>query len=116
MARAADRGQAVPLLVAVVAVGVVVLLVAGRLVARWADAARARTAADAGALACLEAGGAGGVAAARAASGNGGRLLAVAMDGASCTVRVRVGEAAAEATAAWRPRAADRGREDRHAG
>ena len=97
--RARDDGQAVPLLLAVVALGIVCVVATGRLCVVWADAARARTAADAAALACVL----GGPPAASSAAGdNGARLLEVRSDGARCTVHVSVGGAHATATAAWR--------------
>jgi hypothetical protein len=102
VAHARDHGQAVPLLLAVVAVGMVALLATGRLVGRWAESARARAAADAAALACLEASSAGRMAAQASAAANGASLARVTFDGASCAVRVTVGGASAVAVAAWR--------------
>jgi hypothetical protein len=111
-----DHGQVVPLLLAVVVVGMVALLAAGRLVSRWAESARARAAADAAALACLEAASSGRMAARAAAAANGASLAWASFDGASCTVRVTVGGASAVAQAAWRELAGHRADTDRHAG
>lgn len=84
-----DRGQAVPLVLAVVAVVVVLgaaLAVLGR---RAVDAAAARTAADAAALA----GAAAGEVEARAiAEANGAELVEVRADGLDTVVTVRVGD------------------------
>lgn len=91
-----DRGQAVPLaaaMVAVVAIALVGLVPAGRAVA---DRARARTAADAAALA----GAAEGEQAARdLADVNGAELVDFARSGDEVVVRVRVGAVGASARA-----------------
>lgn len=91
-----DRGQAVPLaaaMLAIVVVALVGLVPAGRALA---DRARARTAADAAALA----GAAEGEQAARAlAAGNGGALVDYERTGDEVVVRVRVGDVDAYARA-----------------
>ena len=94
--RMSDRGQAAPLLaVLVVLAGGICLLVAqlgGAAIAQ----ARARTAADAAALAgAVE----GRTAAGDLATANGGTLEEFAVDGADTDVRVRVGDATAAARA-----------------
>jgi hypothetical protein len=96
-------GQALPLVLAVLAVGLVALLAAGRLAAGWVAAGQARTAADAAALACL---GGGAPAAAAVAEANGARLVGARADFGSCTVEVAVGGSRATARAAWRVRGA----------
>ena len=98
-ARPRDDGQAVPLLLAVVALGIVAVVAAGRLCVAWADAARARTAADAAALACLLGGPS---AATEAAGANGASVVRIHSDGATCTVDVAARGARASASAAWR--------------
>jgi hypothetical protein len=97
--RARDSGQALPLAVLLLALGMVATAAAGRLVVTWVDAARARTAADAAALACLQDGPAAAAAAARA---NGGQLAEAVPDGSGCQVRVTRGRATASARAEWR--------------
>lgn len=91
-----DRGQAVPLLVVAVAFIAVTAVLIGRLGVVVVQAAQARTAADAAALAGAHDG-------ARAASvmaaANGGVLLSFLDDGTSVTVVVRVGRAQAAARA-----------------
>lgn len=94
-------GQAVPLVLAVLAVGLVAVLAAGRLAAGWAASARARTAADAAALACVHGGPVDAGAVTRA---NGALLLQVRHDAGGCTVHVAVGSARAAARAEWRDR------------
>ena len=101
---AGDRGQALPLVALVVTVVAGVLVVAVRLAEPLDDAARARTAADAAALA----GAADGPdAAARLARDNGGDLVDYAETGDEVEVRVRVGAAVAiaraEASIIWLP-------------
>jgi hypothetical protein len=92
-----DRGQAIPLLVAVLAIGAVVLMAIGHLGERAVDGARARTAADAAALA----GAADGRRAAVALAGaNGGTLVGYSERAGGVTVTVRVGRATAVARAA----------------
>ena len=92
-----DRGQALPLVVGVLAV-VAVLVVALSVVAGHSiDAARARTAADAAALAGVESGH---VAADALAHANGGVLVEFrTTDDGDVVVRVRVGRATASARA-----------------
>lgn len=96
----ADGGQVLPLVaILVVAVAVVGVVVVGQLGRLVDDRARARTAADAGALA----GATSGARAARAAVGrNGGELIEMRHEGATVVVRARVG--GAEASSAARPR------------
>ena len=91
-----ERGQAVPLAAARVGLAVVVTLGLGELAAVVAHAGRARTAADAAALAGV---GGGRSAAARLADANGGVLVAWAQDGDTVTVTGRVGDAVATARA-----------------
>ena len=92
-----DRGQAVPLVIAVVAVVAVGALALGRLAVGAVDGARARTAADAAALAgAVE----GRRAAAVAAGDNDGTLIAFDTIGDDVVVKVRVGTAVASARAA----------------
>lgn len=100
--RGDDRGQAVPLaaaMMAVVLVAVVGLVPVGRVLA---DRARARTAADAAALAAAAEGDG---AAAAAAEANGAGLVAVERSGDEVVVRVRVGEVEARARARGVPQA-----------
>jgi len=92
-----DRGQALPLVVAVVVMAAVAVLALGRLAVGAVDAARARTAADAAALAGATDGQA---AAAAAANDNGGVLVRFAATGDDVLVEVRVGQATARARAA----------------
>jgi hypothetical protein len=98
-----ERGQAVPLALAVIVVAVLAMVALAQLGGHVVDAARARTAADAAALAGVEGGH---DAAARAAAGNGAVLVAWSSeaDGAATTVRVtvRVGRASATAAASNR--------------
>jgi Putative Flp pilus-assembly TadE/G-like/D-alanyl-D-alanine carboxypeptidase len=98
-----DRGQATPLaaaILAIVTVALVALVPAGRALA---DRARARTAADAAALA----GAADGEQAARdLATANGGELVAFDRAGDEVVVRVRVGDVDAYARAQATRRAA----------
>lgn len=91
-----DRGQAIPLVVAVVALAAVALIALGRFAAGTVDAARARTAADAAALAGA---GAGRPAATTVAQANGGTLESFVTVGDDVVVRVRVGRAVVEARA-----------------
>lgn len=90
------EGQATPLM----AVGLVLAALAALALVREGgvviDAARARTAADAAALAGAADGPEAAAALARA---NGGEILAVEVTGSDAVVRVRVGEAVAEARA-----------------
>ncbi len=94
--RERDRGQALPLVIGVIAVLAVLLLAVGWFGRSMVDAARACTAADAAALA----GAAEGAAAARsAAADNGGELVVFEQLGADVRVTVRVGRATAVARA-----------------
>jgi hypothetical protein len=89
-----ERGQAVPLALAVVAVAVVVLLALVPLGEAATERAQARTAADAAALA----GAAEGEDAARdVAEANGGELTSWRAEGRDVWVEVRVGAARAAA-------------------
>ena len=93
---AGDRGQALPLVVAVVALAALGVVALGRFAVGTVDAARARTAADAAALAGAAAGR---VAAADAAAANGGTLVSFSERDDSVIVQVRVGEAVVNARA-----------------
>lgn len=98
-----DDGQAIPLLVGIVAVITIFVVAVGWFAGGAIDAARARTAADAAALAGA---GDGSIAeAAAAARANGGTLLSYDRTGDDVIVAVRVGRAVhrARATAhgAW---------------
>ena len=97
MARRRDDGQAVPLSAALVAVGAVLVLSMGSLAGDVVDAGRARSAADAAALAGVAGGRA---AAAGLAARNGATLVSWSQDGADVVVTVRVGDASATARAA----------------
>jgi hypothetical protein len=91
-ATSAERGQATPLLVTVVALVVVVALGVVRVATVVSDRARAHTTADAAALAgAVE----GRPAAADVAAANGGTLVTFAQAGGQVEVRVRVGAAEA---------------------
>lgn len=94
---AGDGGQAVPLVVAVVVVAAMAVVAFGQLAVGAVDAARARTAADAAALAGARDGQ---VAAAAAATANGGELVRFVTAGDDVLVDVRVGRATARARAA----------------
>jgi hypothetical protein len=98
-ARSDESGQAVPLLLGVLAVALVMVVAVGRVGEAAVHAARARTAADAAALAGVRDGRRG---AERAAADNGGTVVWFRQDGADVTVRVAVGGAAAEARATLR--------------
>lgn len=95
-----DRGQAMPLVLIAVVMAVVVTLGLAQLGRSAGDAARARTAADAAALAGVEGGR---PAAERLAAQHGGELVAWNRsgpdDGVTVTVTVRVGRARATAAA-----------------
>ena len=95
-----DRGQAVPLLVAVLVCAAALVSAFGVLGARVADAARARTAADAAALAGVVDGRDG---ARRLAAANGAVVEAFGVVGTDVVVRVRVGGAHATARATLSP-------------
>ena len=91
-----DRGQALPLLLVVLAVSLIAMAVVARLGGVADEAARARTAADAAALA----GAADGPSAARRlAESNGGVLVDYLAEGATFEVVVRIGSSAARARA-----------------
>jgi hypothetical protein len=92
-----DRGQALPLVVGVLAVVAVLVAALGVAAGHSIDAARARTAADAAALAGVEAGEA---AAEALAHANGGVLVEFqTTDAGDVVVRARVGRATASARA-----------------
>jgi hypothetical protein len=95
-----ERGQVVPLAAAMLALIVVALVALVPAARALEDRARARTAADAAALAGAAEGEA---AARRLAAANGGRLVDFRPEGASVVVRVRVGVAAASARAGRAP-------------
>lgn len=90
-------GQAVPLVAGIMAVAVVLLITVAELGRTAADGARARTAADAAALAGVAEGP---DAAARLAAENGGTLVSYAADDNAVLVTVRVGRVSATARAA----------------
>ena len=98
-----ERGQAVPLALAVAVVAVLATLAVAYVGRSIVDAGRARTAADAAALAGVEGGHAG---SARLAAEHGGTLLAWSSagppDAITVTVTVRVGRARATAAASNR--------------
>jgi hypothetical protein len=98
-----ERGQAVPLALAVVALAIVATVAIAELGGNVVDAGRARTAADAAALAGVEGGR---DASARVAAGNGATLLAWSRrpdgSGELVTVTVQVGRARATAAASDR--------------
>ena len=91
-----DRGQAAVLAIGVVAVLAVVLVAIGRFGRHLDDAARARTAADAAALAGVHGGR---VRAQQLAADNGGHLVAFTAIGHDVLVTVRVDSATATARA-----------------
>jgi hypothetical protein len=91
-----EDGQAVPLAAALVAMAVVLVLALGQLAGDVVDAAHARSAADAAALAGV----AGGRPASSAMCGrNRATLVAWRQEGADVVVTVRVGHATATARA-----------------
>jgi len=98
--RRPEAGQAMPLVIGMVAVAAVLILALAWFAASLVDAAAARTAADAAALA--------GVAdrsdaqAAAAARANGAELVSARWSGDDLTVTVRVGRAVASARATIR--------------
>lgn len=92
-----DRGQVAPLLAAVALAAGVACFGLGRFAASAVDAAQARTAADAAALAAAATGDEG--VAREVASRNGGRLISFERAGGDVRVRVRVGDQAASARA-----------------
>ena len=91
-----QAGQALPLIVVVVALTATCLVAVGRFAGGLGDAARARTAADAAALAGVEGGRSG---AAALAGANGGTLVSFDRIGRDVVVTVQVGRARAEARA-----------------
>ena len=110
-----ERGQALPALLVVMGVVAVAIVVLIQLAATTHEAARARTAADAAALAGAAAGR---PSAGQVAEANGGELLEYRAIGSVVEVGVRVGDATARARAerevTWVPAGrvdADRGRE-----
>lgn len=98
-----DRGQAVPLALVAVVIAVVATFAIASLGRSIVDAGRARTAADAAALAGVEGGRDG---SARLAAEHGGALVTWSSsgppDGVTVTVTVRVGRASATAAASNR--------------
>lgn len=96
--RARDGGQALPLVVVAVAVSAAVVLALVRQGSSALDAARARTAADAAALAGAAEGPA---AARRLAAANGATIAAISSEGGDVVVTVRVGRSSATARARW---------------
>ena len=91
-----ERGQVLPLVAVVLVLAGAAMWFVGRVSGAAVDRARARTAADAAALA----GAAEGEEAARSvAEANGGRLVRFAREGTDVVVRVEVGEASAPARA-----------------
>lgn len=95
-----EHGQAVPLALLVVALTLVLTMAVARLAGDVAAAGRARTAADAAALAGATDGRAG---AARLAAANGAELVGWRVDGETVTVVVIVGDARATARATTGP-------------
>jgi hypothetical protein len=91
-----DDGQAVPFTAALVAIAVVLVLGIGELAGDVVDDGRARSAADAAALAGVHGGRA---AAATFVARNGATLVAWRRDGGDVVVTVRVGRATATARA-----------------
>ena len=102
-----DRGQAIPWLLLVMVTALALVAFAARLGPVVDDAARARTAADAAALAGAVSGEEG---ARSLAEANGGRLVSFTPTQDGVEVVVQVGEvrarAEAMARASWQPRAA----------
>jgi Putative Flp pilus-assembly TadE/G-like len=98
-----ERGQAVPLALVVVAVAILATVAIAELGGNVVDAGRARTAADAAALAGVEGGR---EASATVAAENGATLVSWSSrpdgDGSTVTVTVRVGRARASAAASNR--------------
>ena len=91
-----ERGQAVPLAAALVALAVVLVLATGSFAGDVVDAGRARSAADAAALAGVTGGRA---ASAALAEHNSASILAWRREGDDVVVTVRVGAATATARA-----------------
>ena len=98
MRRSDERGQAVPLALVVVALAILATVAIAELGGNVVDAGRARTAADAAALAGVE----GGRQSARVATDNGATLVSWSsgVDGVAVTVTVTVRVGRATATAA----------------
>lgn len=96
MRRADARGQIVPVMAIVLVLCVAVLVGLVALGGRATDRARARTAADAAALAGVSGGAA---EAERVAADNGGTVQRSASEGGAFEVEVRVGDAVARARA-----------------
>jgi hypothetical protein len=98
-----DRGQAVPLALVAVALAIVATVALAELGGNIVDAGRARTAADAAALAGVEGGR---EASMRVADENGATLVSWSKrpdgDGVEVTVKVRIGSASASASASNR--------------
>ena len=92
-----DRGQAVPLLLVAAGVGALAIIGIADLAAGALDAARARTAADAAALAGALDGEPGAV---RLAHANGAQVVSFGRDGDQVLVVVKAGRATARARAA----------------
>jgi outer membrane lipoprotein SlyB len=95
-----DHGQAAPLAVALVAIALVALVAVGHFAVGVLDAARARTAADAAALAGAVAGR---EAAAQVAAANGAVLVSYRDDGLVVSVEVTVDGARSSASASLVP-------------
>jgi hypothetical protein len=95
-----DRGQAVPLVLALAAVAIVLTVAFGVFTGDVVDAGRARTAADAAALAGVEGGRPASV---RLAAAHHGTVTAWRRQGRVVTVTVRVGAATASASATGGP-------------
>ena len=91
-----ERGQALPLTAALVALAVVLVLGMGQLAGDVVDVGRARSAADAAALAGVRGGRA---AATSLAARNGARLTSWRQDGDDVVVTVRVGATSVTARA-----------------
>ena len=94
--RGGDHGQALPFGLALAGLAAVLTVGLGTLAGDVVDAGRARTAADAAALAGVTGGPA---AAGRLAAANGARVVAWSRSGATVTVTVAVGSATATAWA-----------------
>lgn len=95
-----DGGQAVSFVLAFAGMAVALTMALATVAGDVIDVGRARTAADAAALAGAAAGRA---AAARLAAANGAAVVAWSRDGATVTVTVRVGDAEATARATLDP-------------
>lgn len=95
-----ERGQATPLALAIAVVAIVLMIALSELGGNLVDAGRARTAADAAALAGVDGGR---EASARVAEANGAALMTWTSrpdgDGVLVTVTVRVGRASSTASA-----------------